>query len=201
MSEIVMAAMNGPGAPKIPAPQINFPVRSASDDSELPWPRMNKSEVQNYTTIFMDIDTNRDGSITRDEAHKNFSNGGYQELWMQGSQMMLTVTASKPRMQATSADWTFLIIALCLVIFSLTSDQTSSPSKPNFELHGMLLAMVVVLISSLEIIPMVVASLSAFAPQFNTFVSFAMGKILYRGEGILPQHTSWLKRRSHNSEI
>lgn len=27
----------------------------------------------------MDIDTNRDGSITRDEAHKNFSNGGYQE--------------------------------------------------------------------------------------------------------------------------
>ncbi|KAM1152003.1 hypothetical protein ACFX14_034591 [Malus domestica] len=80
MSEIVMAAMNGPGAPKIPAPQINFPARSASDDSELPWPRMNKSEVQNYTTIFMDIDTNRDGSITRDEAHKNFSNGGYQEL-------------------------------------------------------------------------------------------------------------------------
>ncbi|KAM1242963.1 hypothetical protein ACFX2G_035268 [Malus domestica] len=177
MSEIVMAAMNGPGAPKIPAPQINFPARSASDNSELPWPRMNKSEVQNYTTIFMDIDTNRDGSITRDEAHKNFSNGGYQELWMQGSQMMLPVTASKPRM------------------------QTSSPSKPNFELHGMLLAMVVVLISNLEIIPMVVASLSAFAPQFNTFVSFAMGKILYRCEGILPQHTSWLKRRSHNSEI
>lgn len=47
-----------------------------SDNSELPWPRMNKSEVQNYATIFMDIDTNRDGSITRDEAHKNFSNGG-----------------------------------------------------------------------------------------------------------------------------
>ncbi|KAM1590620.1 hypothetical protein ACFX1Z_034353 [Malus domestica] len=152
MSEIVMAAMNGPGAPKIPAPQINFPARSASDDSELPWPRMNKSEISLHL---------RSG----------------QHQGMQGSQMMLTVTASKPRM------------------------QTSSPSKPNFELHGMLLAMVVVLISSLEIIPTVVASLSAFAPQFNTFVSFAMGKILYRCEGILPQHTSWLKRRSHNSEI
>lgn len=31
-----MAAMNDPGAPKIPAPQIYFPARSASDNSELP---------------------------------------------------------------------------------------------------------------------------------------------------------------------
>lgn len=45
---------------------------STSDGLQLPWPKMKPSDVQKYTKVFLEVDTNRDGKITGEEARNLF---------------------------------------------------------------------------------------------------------------------------------
>ncbi|KAF8405559.1 hypothetical protein HHK36_010466 [Tetracentron sinense] len=45
---------------------------SASSQSQLPWPRMTQSDVQKYTKVFVEVDTDRDGKITGEQARNLF---------------------------------------------------------------------------------------------------------------------------------
>ncbi|XAR73673.1 hypothetical protein NMG60_11007723 [Bertholletia excelsa] len=45
---------------------------SASDQSQVPWPRMSQSDVQKYTKVFVEVDTDRDGKITGEQARNLF---------------------------------------------------------------------------------------------------------------------------------
>ncbi|GLT82518.1 hypothetical protein SLE2022_008830 [Rubroshorea leprosula] len=47
-------------------------VSSQSTQSQLPWPKMTQSNVQNYTKVFLQVDTDRDGRITGEEARNLF---------------------------------------------------------------------------------------------------------------------------------
>ncbi|XP_052197992.1 uncharacterized protein LOC127804928 [Diospyros lotus] len=52
-----------------------FPVgarNSASGQSQVPWPRMSPSDVQKYTKVFLEVDTDRDGKITGEQARNLF---------------------------------------------------------------------------------------------------------------------------------
>lgn len=52
-----------------------LPVRlqdSASGQPQSPWPRMTPTDVQKYTRVFMEVDTDRDGKITGDQARNLF---------------------------------------------------------------------------------------------------------------------------------
>ncbi|GMP26934.1 hypothetical protein CsSME_00003158 [Camellia sinensis var. sinensis] len=52
-----------------------FPVgagNSASDQSQIPWPRMTQSDVQKYTKVFVEVDTDRDGKVTGEQARNLF---------------------------------------------------------------------------------------------------------------------------------
>ncbi|KAI3747653.1 hypothetical protein L6452_10215 [Arctium lappa] len=52
-----------------------FPVRDEnvpSTQSSQPWPKMTQSNVQKYTKVFLEIDTDRDGKITGEQAHTLF---------------------------------------------------------------------------------------------------------------------------------
>ncbi|XP_062098049.1 uncharacterized protein LOC133803919 isoform X2 [Humulus lupulus] len=41
-------------------------------NSQLPWPKMKPSDVQKYTKVFMEVDTDRDGRITGEQARNLF---------------------------------------------------------------------------------------------------------------------------------
>ncbi|KAF8406718.1 hypothetical protein HHK36_008810 [Tetracentron sinense] len=45
---------------------------STSSQSQLPWPRMTQSDVQKYTKVFVEVDTDRDGKITGEQARNLF---------------------------------------------------------------------------------------------------------------------------------
>ncbi|XP_022769402.1 epidermal growth factor receptor substrate 15 isoform X2 [Durio zibethinus] len=47
-------------------------VNAASNISQLPWPKMKPSDVQKYTKVFMEVDTDRDGKITGEQARNLF---------------------------------------------------------------------------------------------------------------------------------
>jgi hypothetical protein len=52
-----------------------LPVRlqdSASGQPQPPWPRMTQTDVQKYTRVFMEVDTDRDGKITGVQARNLF---------------------------------------------------------------------------------------------------------------------------------
>lgn len=46
--------------------------QSASNQTQLPWPRMTQTDVQKYTKVFMEVDTDRDGKITGEQARNLF---------------------------------------------------------------------------------------------------------------------------------
>ncbi|KAI8549285.1 hypothetical protein RHMOL_Rhmol06G0013900 [Rhododendron molle] len=48
------------------------PGNSASNQSQLSWPKMTRAGIQKYTKVFMDVDTDRDGKITGDQARNLF---------------------------------------------------------------------------------------------------------------------------------
>lgn len=48
------------------------PGNSASNQSQLSWPKMTRAGIQKYTKVFMDVDTDRDGRITGDQARNLF---------------------------------------------------------------------------------------------------------------------------------
>ncbi|KAK7299784.1 hypothetical protein RJT34_10611 [Clitoria ternatea] len=45
---------------------------SASSQLQSPWPRMTQTDVQKYTKVFMEVDTDRDGKITGEQARNLF---------------------------------------------------------------------------------------------------------------------------------
>ncbi|XVF63516.1 hypothetical protein PTKIN_Ptkin09bG0092800 [Pterospermum kingtungense] len=47
-------------------------VNAASNSSQLQWPKMKPSDVQKYTKVFMEVDTDRDGKITGEQARNLF---------------------------------------------------------------------------------------------------------------------------------
>lgn len=47
-------------------------MNSASRQSQLPWPRMTHSDIQKYSKVFMQVDTDRDGKITGEQARNLF---------------------------------------------------------------------------------------------------------------------------------
>lgn len=52
-----------------------LPVRlqdSASSQPQPPWPRMTQSDIQKYMKVFMEVDTDRDGKITGEQARNLF---------------------------------------------------------------------------------------------------------------------------------
>ncbi|KAJ0526249.1 putative EH domain, EF-hand domain, EF-hand domain pair, EF-Hand 1, calcium-binding protein [Helianthus annuus] len=48
------------------------PVRPESLPSSQPWPKMSQTSVQKYTKVFMEVDTDRDGKITGEQARNLF---------------------------------------------------------------------------------------------------------------------------------
>lgn len=48
------------------------PQNSASGQSQRPWPRMTQTDVQKYTKVFVEVDKDRDGKITGEEARNLF---------------------------------------------------------------------------------------------------------------------------------
>ncbi|OIT06327.1 PREDICTED: actin cytoskeleton-regulatory complex protein pan1-like [Nicotiana attenuata] len=50
----------------------NAAGNSLSGQSQLPWPRMTRSDYQKYSKVFMAVDTDRDGKITGQEARNLF---------------------------------------------------------------------------------------------------------------------------------
>ncbi|GKV30212.1 hypothetical protein SLEP1_g39052 [Rubroshorea leprosula] len=47
-------------------------VSGQSTQAQLPWPKMMQSDVQKYTKVFLQVDTDRDGKITGEEARNLF---------------------------------------------------------------------------------------------------------------------------------
>ncbi|XP_058785551.1 uncharacterized protein LOC131660339 [Vicia villosa] len=45
---------------------------TTSDNSQPPWPKMKPSDVQKYAKVFMEVDTDRDGKITGEQARSLF---------------------------------------------------------------------------------------------------------------------------------
>ncbi|XP_010266212.1 PREDICTED: actin cytoskeleton-regulatory complex protein PAN1 [Nelumbo nucifera] len=45
---------------------------SAPSQSHLPWPKMTQSDIQKYTKVFVEVDTDRDGKITGEQARNLF---------------------------------------------------------------------------------------------------------------------------------
>lgn len=48
------------------------PGNSTAGQSQQPWPRMNQSSVQKYSKVFVEVDTDRDGKITGEQARNLF---------------------------------------------------------------------------------------------------------------------------------
>ncbi|KAI4350197.1 hypothetical protein L6164_004672 [Bauhinia variegata] len=46
--------------------------KSTSGQPQSPWPRMAQTDVQKYTKVFVEVDTDRDGKITGEQAHNLF---------------------------------------------------------------------------------------------------------------------------------
>ncbi|XP_015893014.2 actin cytoskeleton-regulatory complex protein PAN1 [Ziziphus jujuba] len=45
---------------------------SASGQSQVPWPKISQTDVQKYTKVFVEVDTDRDGKITGEQARNLF---------------------------------------------------------------------------------------------------------------------------------
>ncbi|CAA3025131.1 epidermal growth factor receptor substrate 15-like 1 [Olea europaea subsp. europaea] len=45
---------------------------SASDQSQISWPKMTRASVQKYAKVFIEVDTDRDGKISGEQAHSLF---------------------------------------------------------------------------------------------------------------------------------
>ncbi|KAL3525165.1 hypothetical protein ACH5RR_013537 [Cinchona calisaya] len=55
-------------SPALPTGAVN----SAAGQSQVAWPRMTQSDVQKYSKVFMQVDTDRDGKITGEQARNLF---------------------------------------------------------------------------------------------------------------------------------
>jgi len=48
------------------------PQNSAAGQSQMPWPKMTQTSVQKYTKVFVEVDTDKDGKITGEQARNLF---------------------------------------------------------------------------------------------------------------------------------
>lgn len=62
------SAPNSVGAPAISAAVGN----STSNSPQIPWPKMKPADVQKYTKVFLEVDTDRDGKIMGEQARNLF---------------------------------------------------------------------------------------------------------------------------------
>ncbi|KAL3838817.1 hypothetical protein ACJIZ3_023408 [Penstemon smallii] len=71
----------------------------ASAQSQHPWPRMTQSDIQKYSKVFVQVDTDRDGKISGDQARNLFLSWrlprGEQTLIRSGSKLKLDDKLSK----------------------------------------------------------------------------------------------------------
>ncbi|KAG6776689.1 hypothetical protein POTOM_020213 [Populus tomentosa] len=56
----------------IVSPGVSAGAGNSSDNSQLSWPKMKPADIQNYTKVFMEVDTDRDGRITGEQARNLF---------------------------------------------------------------------------------------------------------------------------------
>ncbi|KAF4370495.1 hypothetical protein G4B88_005216 [Cannabis sativa] len=62
-----------PGSSSFTSSGISVGVGTTTPgNSQLPWPKMKPSDVQKYTKVFMEVDTDRDGRITGEQARNLF---------------------------------------------------------------------------------------------------------------------------------
>lgn len=65
--------VSAPGSSSIATSGIPVGVgNSTSENMQLPWPKMKPSDVQKYTKVFMEVDTDRDGIISGEQARNLF---------------------------------------------------------------------------------------------------------------------------------
>lgn len=54
------------------SPIPGVPQNSAAGQSQMPWPKMTQTSVQKYTKVFVEVDTDKDGKITGEQARNLF---------------------------------------------------------------------------------------------------------------------------------
>ncbi|KAF9686600.1 hypothetical protein SADUNF_Sadunf02G0006100 [Salix dunnii] len=54
------------------SPGISVGVGKSSDNTQLSWPKMKPTDIQKYNKVFMEVDTDRDGRITGEQAKNLF---------------------------------------------------------------------------------------------------------------------------------
>jgi hypothetical protein len=54
------------------SPGISVGVGKSSDSTQLSWPKMKPTDIQKYNKVFMEVDTDRDGRITGEQARNLF---------------------------------------------------------------------------------------------------------------------------------
>ncbi|XP_034929858.1 uncharacterized protein [Populus alba] len=54
------------------SPAISVGVGKSSDSTQLSWPKMKPTDIQKYNKVFMEVDTDRDGRITGEQARNLF---------------------------------------------------------------------------------------------------------------------------------
>ncbi|KAJ7966981.1 Calcium-binding ef-hand-containing protein [Quillaja saponaria] len=65
--------ISAPGSSSLALSGISVAHGNAtSDNSHIPWPKMKPSDVQKYMKVFMQVDTDRDGKITGEQARNLF---------------------------------------------------------------------------------------------------------------------------------
>ncbi|XP_065848288.1 uncharacterized protein [Euphorbia lathyris] len=67
-----VSAVSASGSPSSASPSISVGVGNSSDNSQPQWPKMKPSDVQKYTKVFMEVDTDRDGRISGEQARNLF---------------------------------------------------------------------------------------------------------------------------------
>ncbi|XP_077231118.1 uncharacterized protein LOC143864147 [Tasmannia lanceolata] len=62
-----------PGTSGLTGPSVSVgAVGSVSSQSQMPWPRITPPSIQKYTKVFVEVDTDRDGKITGEQARNLF---------------------------------------------------------------------------------------------------------------------------------
>ncbi|CAN0927432.1 Uncharacterized calcium-binding protein C800.10c [Linum grandiflorum] len=61
---------SGPALPASPGTSVG--LASTTENSQIVWPKMKAAEIQKYTKVFMEVDTDRDGKITGEQARTLF---------------------------------------------------------------------------------------------------------------------------------
>ncbi|KAK4747719.1 hypothetical protein SAY87_014305 [Trapa incisa] len=61
-----------PEAPSLTTPSFSTSENHGSSQSQMPWPKMTQTDVQKYMKVFVEVDADKDGKITGEEARNLF---------------------------------------------------------------------------------------------------------------------------------